>query len=100
MIRAIRTLFISSLINMDNPYQAGKIVSVICFLHIPFASLMKFWIRLRPRPLARENSAARGKEVRLRQFAFALRDAALCLRRSAPKTFEAPKCFSELPFVR
>ncbi len=36
MIRVIRTLFISSLIIMDNPYQAGKTVSVICFLHIPF----------------------------------------------------------------
>ncbi len=33
----------------------------------------------------RENSAAQGREVRLRQFAFALRDAALGLRRSALK---------------
>ena len=52
---------------------------------------MKFWTRLWPRPLARENSAiadeinylkslsraGSGTEKRLRQFAFALRDASL-----------------------
>ncbi len=48
------------------------------FLHIPFASLMKFWTRLRPRPLDRENSAAKGREMRLKQFAFAL--TGRCLR--------------------
>ncbi len=62
------------------------------FLHIPFAALMKFWTRLRPRSLARENSANSGREVRFehlalrasalviagcRQFTFALRDASL-----------------------
>ena len=44
----------------------------IGFLHIPFTSLTKFWTRLRPRPLARANSACG-----LRQCVFALRDAAL-----------------------
>jgi hypothetical protein len=45
---------------------------------------MKFWTRLRPRPLDRENSACG-----LRQFAFALRDAPFRPRR-VPQNFIGP----------
>ena len=47
-------------------------IKILVLLHISFASLMKFRTRLRPRTLARANSA-----FGLKQCAFALRDASL-----------------------
>jgi hypothetical protein len=59
------------------------------FLHIPFASLMKFLTCLRPRPLDRANSACG-----LRQCAFALWDATLGQDR-CPKISPAPALSQE-----